>query len=65
MTTRDDRLARAQQALQAGEEPTTTGVSDNGAMEVPSNLLEPVIVTQANAAEAYADNDQLAPPTEG
>ncbi|WP_413318552.1 sugar-binding protein [Agrococcus sp. 1P02AA] len=52
------------QALQAGEEPTTTGTSDNGAVEVPANLLEPVIVTQANAAEAYADNEDLAPLTE-
>ncbi|WP_206447434.1 substrate-binding domain-containing protein [Agrococcus sp. KRD186] len=53
------------QALQAGEEPTTTGTQDNGAYEVPSNLLEPVIVTQENAAEAYAENPDLAPLTEG
>jgi putative multiple sugar transport system substrate-binding protein len=53
------------QALQAGEEPETTATSDNGAMEVPANLLEPVIVTQENAAEAYADNPDLAPLTEG
>lgn len=52
------------QALQAGEEPTTTGESDNGAAEIASNLLEPVIVTQENAAEAYADNEDLAPLTE-
>lgn len=53
------------EALQAGEEPTTTGTQDNGAYEVPSNLLEPVIVTQENAAEAYAENPDLAPLTEG
>lgn len=50
--------------LQAGEEVTTTGEQDNGAAEIPSNLLEPVIVTQENAAEAYADNPDLAPLTQ-
>ncbi|SDH76862.1 substrate-binding domain-containing protein [Agrococcus jejuensis] len=50
--------------LQAGEEVTTTGESDNGVTEVPSNLLEPVIVTQANAAEAYAENPDLEPLTQ-
>lgn len=50
--------------LQAGEEVTVTGEQDNGAAEIPSNLLEPVIVTQENAAEAYADNPDLAPLTE-
>ncbi|GAA2173836.1 sugar ABC transporter substrate-binding protein [Agrococcus versicolor] len=50
--------------LQAGEEVTTTGEADNGAVEVPSNLLDPVIVTQENAAEAYADNPDLEPLTQ-
>lgn len=52
------------QSLQAGEEPTTTGEQDNGAAQIPSNLLDPVIVTQDNAAEAYADNPDLAPLTQ-
>ena len=55
------------QALQAGEEPTINDTEsyDNGVKVVPSYLLEPVVVTQENAAEAYADDENLAPLTEG
>jgi putative multiple sugar transport system substrate-binding protein len=38
---------------------------DNGVKIVPAYLLEPVIVTQENAAEVYADDPTLGPLTEG
>ncbi len=52
-------------ALQKGEEPTVNDTEsyDNGVKIVPSNLLEPVIVTKENAAEAYADDPTLGPLT--
>lgn len=37
---------------------------DNGVKTVPAYLLEPVIVTRENAAEAYADVPALAPLTQ-
>jgi putative multiple sugar transport system substrate-binding protein len=37
---------------------------DNGVKVVPSYLLAPVVVTQENAADAYAENPSLAPLTE-
>lgn len=48
-------------ALQAGDEPTVNDTKsyDNGNKIVPANLLTPVIVTAANAAEAYAENPDL------
>ncbi|UQN14098.1 substrate-binding domain-containing protein [Gulosibacter sp. ACHW.36C] len=52
------------QQLQQGETPTTEPM-DNGSTEVPSVLLDPVIVTKDNAAEVYADDPNLAPLTEG
>ena len=52
-------------ALQKGEKPTVTDTSqyNNGTKVVPANLLAPVIVTKANAAEAYKDDPTLAPLT--
>lgn len=50
--------------LQAGDEPGDTEALDNGATDIPSILLDPVIVTQENAAEVYADDPNLAPLTE-
>lgn len=46
------------QALQKGEEPRITDPRsyNNGNKVVPANLLEPVVVTKANAKQAY-DND--------
>lgn len=38
---------------------------DNGVKVVPSYLIEPLIVTQENAAEVYANDPTLAPLTEG
>ncbi|MBM6404710.1 sugar-binding protein [Phycicoccus sp. CSK15P-2] len=54
------------QSLQKGEEPTVndTDSYDNGVKTVPANLLEPVIVTKENAAEAYAGNETLEPLTQ-
>ncbi len=55
------------QELQAGEEPTginDTETYDNGEKIVPSYLLPPVVVTQENAGEAYADNPDLLALTE-
>jgi putative multiple sugar transport system substrate-binding protein len=54
-------------ALQAGQEPTVTDTKqyDNGVKVVPANLLEPVIVTKENAAEAYKDDPKLGPLAKG
>jgi putative multiple sugar transport system substrate-binding protein len=43
---------------------TSTGSDSHGMSKVPVNLLEPVLVTQENAAEAYADDPKLAPLAE-
>jgi len=52
-------------ALQKGEKPTVNDEKsyDNGVKVVPANLLAPVIVTKANAAEAYANDPTLSPLT--
>ncbi|GIG36305.1 substrate-binding domain-containing protein [Cellulomonas pakistanensis] len=54
------------QALQKGEEPeiNDTESYDNGVKVVPSFLLTPLIVTQENAAEVYADDETLFPLTQ-
>ncbi|SDJ73075.1 putative multiple sugar transport system substrate-binding protein [Nonomuraea maritima] len=51
--------------LQAGKQPeiNDTKSYDNGVKVVPSYLLEPQIVTKDNAAEAYANDPNLAPLT--
>ncbi len=48
-------------ALQAGTEPQVNDTKsyNNGVKVVPSYLLPPVIVTKANAAEAYANDPTL------
>ncbi|GAA4253099.1 sugar-binding protein [Dactylosporangium darangshiense] len=55
------------QALQGGGEPeiNDTKSYDNGVKVVPAYLLAPVIVTKANAAEAYANDPKLSPLTKG
>lgn len=47
--------------LQKGEEVDVNDTEqyDNGVKVVPAYLLKPVIVTKANAAEAYANNPSL------
>ncbi len=52
-------------ALQAGEEPEVNDTEsyDNGVKVVPAFLLEPIVVTQENAAEVYANDTTLAPLT--
>jgi putative multiple sugar transport system substrate-binding protein len=52
-------------ALQAGNEPTINDTKsyNNGVKVIPSFLLAPVIVTKANAAEAYANDPKLSPLT--
>ncbi|MGO1385544.1 MAG: substrate-binding domain-containing protein [Arachnia sp.] len=54
------------QTLQMGEEPeiNDTETYDNGVKIVPSYLLTPIIVTQANAAEVYANEETLFPLTQ-
>jgi putative multiple sugar transport system substrate-binding protein len=54
------------EVLQAGEEPEVNDTEsyDNGVKIVPAYLLDPVIVTQANAAEAYKDDPVLFPLTQ-
>ena len=51
--------------LQGGGEPTINDTKsyNNGVKVVPSYLLPPVIVTKANAAEAYKDDPKLSPLT--
>ncbi|HWR85942.1 MAG TPA: sugar-binding protein [Rhodoglobus sp.] len=54
--------------LQAGDEPSginNTEDYDNGVKVVPSYLLDPVVVTKENAADVYADDENLAPLTQG
>jgi putative multiple sugar transport system substrate-binding protein len=53
-------------ALQKGEKPTVTDEKsyDNGVKVVPANLLEPLIVTKANAKEAYANDPTLSKLTQ-
>ncbi|MCO5309686.1 MAG: sugar-binding protein [Austwickia sp.] len=48
-------------ALQKGQKPTVTDEKqyNNGVKVVAANLLEPVIVTKANAKEAYKDDPTL------
>ncbi|SDM61553.1 putative multiple sugar transport system substrate-binding protein [Cryobacterium flavum] len=48
-------------ALQSGDKPTVNDTKsyDNGNKIVPADLLTPVIVTAANAVEAYAENPEL------
>jgi putative multiple sugar transport system substrate-binding protein len=52
-------------ALQGGGAPTVNDTKsyNNGVKVVPSYLLPPVIVTKANAAEAYANDPKLSPLT--
>ncbi|MEV6305473.1 sugar-binding protein [Actinoplanes sp. NPDC051861] len=51
--------------LQGGSDPQVNDTKsyNNGVKVVPAYLLEPVIVTKANAAEAYANDPKLAPLT--
>lgn len=53
------------QSLQTGGEPTVNDTKsyNNGVKVVPAYLLPPVIVTKANAAEAYANDPKLSPLT--
>lgn len=55
------------QLLQAGSEAEINDTTqyDNGVKIVPAFLLTPKIVTQANAAEVYANDPTLGPLTEG
>lgn len=48
-------------AYKAGEDPEVNDTEsyDNGVKVVPANLLEPVIVTEENAAEVYAGDPNL------
>ena len=54
-------------ALQTGGKPEVNDSEsyNNGVKVVPSYLLDPVIVTKANAAEVYANDATLAPLTKG
>ena len=54
------------QALQAGEDPDVNDTEsyDNDVKIVPAYLLTPLIVTQENAAEVYANDELLAPLTQ-
>ena len=53
----------AVEALASGQKPKTTSEVNNKTKQVPANLLTPLIVTKANAAEAYANDPILAPLT--
>ena len=54
-------------ALQSGGEVAVNDTTqyNNGVKVVPAQLLEPVIVTKDNAAEAYKDDPTLGPLTKG
>jgi putative multiple sugar transport system substrate-binding protein len=52
-------------SLAAGDEAETNAEEDNGAKQVPTYYLDPVVVTAENAAEAYKDNETLFPLTQG
>ncbi|MBG6056808.1 putative multiple sugar transport system substrate-binding protein [Cryobacterium sp. MP_M5] len=67
---KDTRVLVAQaidmvKVLQKGETPEVNDTKsyDNGKKVVPAFLLPPVIVTKANAAEAYANDPKLSPLT--
>ncbi len=51
--------------LSTGKAPVITDTTsyNNGVKVVPAQLLKPIIVTKANAAEAYADDPTLGPLT--
>lgn len=53
-------------ALQAGEDPDVNDTEsyDNDVKIVPAYLLTPIIVTQENAAEVYANDELLFPLTQ-
>lgn len=52
--------------LQQGEKlETNTDPVNNGSIDVPAYLIPAVVVTKENAAEAYADDPNLAPLTKG
>ncbi len=54
------------QAILKGQKPTITDTTqyNNGVKVVPANLLAPVIVTKANAKEAYANDPTLSKLTQ-
>jgi putative multiple sugar transport system substrate-binding protein len=56
-----DQTIKMIQELQKGSEVTVndTKTYDNGVKVVPAYLLDPVIVTKENAADAYANNPNL------
>ncbi len=56
-----DQSVKMVQQLQAGDtvDVNDTEQYDNGVKVVPAYLLDPVIVTKENAAEAYANNPNL------
>ncbi len=52
--------------LAAGEEVNTTnGESDNGTTQIPTNFLDPTLVTQENLAEVYKDDPVRGPIASG
>ena len=51
-------------SLSEGDEAETNDTADNGAKEVPTFYLDPIVVTKDNAAEVYKDNDTLFPLTQ-
>ncbi|MFK0040638.1 substrate-binding domain-containing protein [Paenarthrobacter sp. NPDC090517] len=53
----------AVEALASGQKPKTTSDVNNNTKQVPANLLTPLIVTKANATEAYANDPTLLPLT--
>ncbi|TFC75873.1 sugar ABC transporter substrate-binding protein [Cryobacterium cheniae] len=61
-----DKAIEMVDVLQKGDTPEVNDEEsyDNGKIVVPAYLLPPVIVTKENAAEAYANDPNLAPLTE-
>jgi putative multiple sugar transport system substrate-binding protein len=51
--------------LSEGKDASTTADTDNGAKDVPTFYLDPIVVTKDNAADVYKDDEKLFPLTQG
>lgn len=58
------QIIEAVKSLAEGDAPETNDSFDNGAKDVESYLLDPVIVTKENAADVYKDDPTLGPLTQ-
>lgn len=52
-------------ALSKGKKPTTNGESNNGKTKIPTDFLDPTLVTKENLAEVYGKDPVRAPAATG